>query len=156
MFAAFRWIIAAAMAAAVSLAGAPANAAPVDPVAFAKMLYAEPDLWMSIAATSEDRGQYLTPGLAKWVINRDGEFTDLLTYDPLADARPFKLSDQTFTLVGTDTYGTRVKVAFKNFDRPNTLTLLLISSGDSWRLADIDFQDGRTLIKDLQKAVMCQ
>src|SRR5215216_2683886 len=133
---AFRWTIAAAMAAAVSLAGPPAIAAPADPVAFAKMLYAEPELWLSIAATSEDRGQYLTPALAKWVVNRDGEFTDLLTYDPLADARPFKLSDETFALVGTDASGTRVKVAFKNFDLPNTLTLRLVSSGDSWRLAD--------------------
>jgi hypothetical protein len=153
---AFRWTFAAAMVAAVSLAGPAAMAAPTDPVAFAKTLYAEPELWMSIAATSEDRGQYLTPALAKWVINRDGEFVDLLTYDPLADGRPFKLSDESFTLVGTDTYGTWVKVAFKNFDRPNTVTLLLVNSGDSWRLADIDFSDGRTLIKDLQKAVMCQ
>jgi hypothetical protein len=156
MFAAFRWTIAPAMAAAVWLAGPPAIAAPADPVAFAKTLYAVPELWTSIAATANDRGQYLTPALAKWVINKEGEFVDLLTYDPLADGRPFKLSDETFTLVGTDDVGTRVKVAFKNFDRPNTVTLRLVSSGDSWRLADIDFQDGRTLIKDLQKAVMCQ
>src|SRR6187401_702862 len=141
MFAAFRWTIAAVMAAAVSLAGAPAVAAPTDPVSFAKMLYAEPELWMSIAATSEDRGQYLTPGLAKWVINADGEFVDLLTYDPLADGRPFKISDATFTLLGTDAFGTRVKVAFKNFDKPNTVTLKLTASGDSWRLADVDYQD---------------
>ena len=156
MPAAFRWSIAAAVAAATWLAGAPTIAAAGDPVAFARTLFAPPELWTSIAATPDGRGQYLTPALARWVVDVDGDFLDILNYDPLADSRPFQLSDETFTLGGVDDVGTRVKVDFKNYDRHDTVTLRLVSSGDRWLLADIDFPDGRTLVRDLQLAVMCR
>jgi len=143
------------MAAAVSLVGLPTIAAGGDPVAFAKTLFAPPDLWTSIAATPESRGEYLTPALIRWVVNVDGDFVDYLDYDPLADSRPFQLTDETFTLVGVDDSGARVKVDYKNYGRPHTVTLRLVGSGDHWRLADIDFPDGRTLLRDLQLAVMC-
>lgn len=156
MFSTFRLGIAAAMAAAVSLAGPPAIAAADDPVAFAKTLYALPELWMSIVATPDGRGEYLTPALARWVVDVDDNFVDYLEYDPLADSRSFQLSDEIFALAGVDAFGTRVKVDFKNHDSPHTVTLKLVRSGDHWRLADIDFPDGRTLIRDLQLAVLCR
>lgn len=156
MFAAFRWVIAAVMTVAASLAGPQAVAAPADPVAFAKTLYALPELWMSVVATPDGRREYLTPDLAGWFVDADGDFVDYLEYDALADSRSFRLSDETFTLVGADAFGTRVKVDFKNLDRPHTVTLRLLSSGDRWRLADIDFADGRTLVRDLQLAVLCR
>ena len=150
MSAAFRWSIAAAMAAAASLAGPPAMAAPGDPVAFVKSLYAQPDLWWSVVGTPDTRSQYLTPQLVPLVgSNRTGVFKDNLPFDPLADDRPFLLSDETFALIGSDDDGTLVKVDFKDHDRADTVTIKLVSSdsGDRWLVADIAFADGRTLLK---------
>jgi hypothetical protein len=155
MSAAFRWSIAAAMAAAASLAGPPAIAAPGDPVAFAKTLYAQPELWMSIGATPDNRGKFLTPALAKWVIDVNGDFVNMLEYDPLADSLPFQLSNETFTLVGSNDTAASVKVDFKSYDNPHTVTLKLVSSGDRWLLADIDFPNRGTLVAALQMAAMC-
>jgi hypothetical protein len=156
MSAAFRWSIAAAIAAAASLAGPPAIAAPGDPVAFAKTLYAMPELWMSIGATPDNRGQFLAPALAKWIVDAHGDFVNMLEYDPLADSQPFLLSNETFTLVGGDDGGASVKVDFKSYDRPHTVTLKLVSSGGRWLLADIDFPNRGTLINALQMAAMCR
>jgi hypothetical protein len=157
MSAAFRWSIAAVMVAAASLAGPPAMAAPGDPVAFVKTLYAQPGLWMSMVSTPEARSQYLTLELTPLVgSNRTGVFKGALAFDPLADSRsddrPFKLSDETFTLVGSDDDGTSVRVNFKNYDNPDTVTLQLVSSGDRWLLADIAYPAGPTLRQLLQPA----
>jgi hypothetical protein len=160
MSAAYRWSIAAsAMAAAASLVGPPAMAATGDPVAFAKTLYAQPDPWMSIASTPDSRSQYLALLLTPLVgSNRTGVFKSALAYDPLAydpvadiGEKPL-LSDETFTLVGSDDDGTSVKVDFKNHGRADKVTLKLVSSDDHdrWLLADIDFPDGQTLMKALQ------
>ncbi|MFO1183937.1 MAG: hypothetical protein U1E56_04040 [Bauldia sp.] len=156
MIAAFRWVTAAAIAAAISLGGPPSIAAPDDPIAFAKTLYALPQLWMSIVTTPDGRNEYLTPALAGWVVDVDGNFVDYLEYDPLADSRSFRVSDASFALAGVDAFGTRVKVDFKNREGDHSVTLRLANSAGRWRLADIDFPDGRTLIKDLQLAVLCR
>jgi hypothetical protein len=147
MAAAFRLIIATLMLVAASFTQ-PAVAASLEPVAFVKSLYQLPELWTSIIVTPEGRSQYLTPKLASLVggIDRKGNFRDSLDFDPLADSRPYELSDETFTLVGTDGDGATVKVDFKNFGEPGTVTLKLVSSGDSWLVSDIDFSDGRTLL----------
>ena len=152
----FRWSIAAAVAATTWLAGSPAIGAAGDPVAFAKTLYALPELWTSMAATADGRSQYLAPALARLVIDENSDFRDYLDYDPLADSRPYLLSDETFTLAKVDEFGTWVKVDFKNNNRPDTVTLRLVSAGDRWRLADIDFPDGRTLVRDLLQASLCR
>ena len=157
MSAALRWTIAAALAAAASLAGPPAIAAPGDPVAFVKTLYVQPNLWMSIVSTPEARSQYLTLELTPLVgSNRTGAFKGALSFDPLADSRsddrPFKLSDETFTLVGSNDDGVSVKVDFKNYDNPDSVTLQLVSSGDHWLLADIAYPAGPTLRQLLQPA----
>jgi hypothetical protein len=149
MAAALRLIITTAMLAAASLlAGQPAVAASVDPVGFVKSLYALPQLWSSIIVTPEGRSQYLTPELASLVggIDRKGQFRDSLDFDPLADSRPFELSDETFTLVSSDDSGATVKVDFKNYGKPDTVTLKLVSSDDGWLVEDIAFEDGRTLL----------
>lgn len=154
MASAFRLRIAAAMLALATLAAAPAMAAPADPVAFVKSLYALPQLWSSIIVTPEGRSQYLTPELASMVggIDRKGQFRDSLDFDPLADSRPYELSDETFTVVGSDDSGTQVKVDFKNYGKPDTITLTLVSSGDGWLVKDIAFADGRTLLDLLNYA----
>jgi len=133
----------------------PALAATGDPVAFAKKLYAQPELWMSIGATPDNRGQFLTPALAKWVVDVNGDFVNMLQYDPLADSLPFQLSSETFTLVGSNDSAASVKVDFMSYDLPHTVTLKLVSSGDRWLLADIDFPTRGTLINQLQMAAMC-
>src|SRR5262245_61168238 len=156
MSAAFRWSIAAAIAAAASLAGPPAIAAPGDPIAFAKSLYAQPELWMSIGATPDNRGKFLTAALAKWVVDTNGDFVNMLEYDPLADSQPFQLSNETFTLVGSNDSAASVKVDFKSYDNPHTVTLKLVSTGDRWVLADIDFPNRGTLIALMQMAAMCR
>ena len=161
MSAEFRWSIATAIAAVASLAGPPAIAAPGDPVAFAKTLYAQPKLWMSIVSTPDSRAQYLTLQLTPLVgSNRTGDFKSAMPYDPLAydlvaNGGPSLLSDETFTLVGSDDDGTSVKVDFKNNGNPDTVTLELVSSDDHdrWLLADIEFPyAGETLLKVLQPA----
>ena len=149
---ALRWSIAAALVTAASLAGPPAFAAPGDPVAFVKSLYAQPDLWMSVVSTPEARSKYLTLELNPLVgSNRTGVFKGALAFDPLADSRtddrPFKLSDETFKLVGSNDDGPLVEVDFKNYDHADTVTLQLISSdtGDRWLLADVAYQAGQTM-----------
>jgi hypothetical protein len=156
MPAAFRWSIAAAMAAAASLAGPPAIAAAGDPVAFAKALYALPNIWTSMVDTQEGRSHYLTLDLNPLVgSNRTGTFKSALAFDPLADSRsddrPYKLSDETFTLVGSDDDGTLVKVDFKNYDHPDSLTLQLVNSdsGDRWLLSDIAYASGGPTLRQL-------
>jgi hypothetical protein len=148
MAAAFRSIIATVMLVAASFIGQPAVAAPADPIDFVESLYALPELWSSIIVTPEGRSQYLTPKLASLVggIDRKGVFRDSLDFDPLADSRPFELSDVSYTLVDSDGSEATVKVDFKNFDKPGTVTLQLVSSGDGWLVQDIDFEDGRTLL----------
>jgi hypothetical protein len=141
--------------ATVPLLVGPAIAA-TDPVAFAKTLYAQPELWMSIGATADTRGKFLTPALTKWVIDANGDFVNMLDYDPLADSQPFQLSNETFTLVASDVSAASVKVDFKSYDTPHTVTLELVSSGDHWLLADIDFPSRGSLIAALAQAAMCR
>ena len=144
----FRRCVAVAMLVAASLAGLPAVAASNDPVDFVKSLYDLPELWTSIITTPEGRSQYLTPELAPLVggVNRQGVFRDTLDFDPLADSQKYELSDETFTLVDGDDSAATVKVDFKNYDEPKSVTLKLVSSDDGWRVEDIDFPDGRTLL----------
>lgn len=154
MVSAFRLRIAAAALAVAALVGGPAIAAPAAPADFAKSLYSLPQLWSSIIVTPEGRNQYLTGELASLVggIDRKGQFRDTLDFDPLADSQQPQLSDETFTVIGTDASGALVKVDFKNGGTPNTLTLKLVSSGEGWVVADIAFQDGRTLLDLLNYA----
>jgi hypothetical protein len=111
---------------------------------------------MSIGATLDNRGKFLTPALAKWVVDANGDFVNMLEYDPLADSQPFQLSNETFTLVGSNDSAASVQVDFKSYDNPHTVTLKLVSSGDHWLLADIDFPNRGTLVAALQMAAMCR
>jgi hypothetical protein len=140
----------AAATAAVLLAVA-ARADPGDPAAFARDLYALPNLWADVTADVESREKYLAPALAALVVaNGEVEEFNRLDYDPLTDNQDFELTDLEILVVEADGNRASVQVDFRNFGEAVSLTLELEASGDTWRLANIRYDAERSLTDDLE------
>ncbi len=141
-----------APAVAIGLMPCAARAAGNDPVAFARELYALPELWGD--ATKDDAAidRYLAPDLAKLVRENYAktDFESALDYDPLIQAQEAEDDlKPKFKLANRGASEATVKVAFDNFEEHTELALDLLMTGKGWRLADLHPSDGSSLILEL-------
>jgi len=144
--------VATACAAALFLfAAVAAVAAPGDPAAFARELYSLPNLWGDLSADEVSRERYLTPRLAALVAaNNEIDEVNRIDYDPLTDSQDFEISDLEATTIEADDRSATVRVEFRNFGDAQTATLALELVDGSWRLANILYDDERSLTDDLE------
>jgi hypothetical protein len=149
---AFRIATTAVAAAVLFVAATPAGAAPRDPAAFARELYALPNLWADVTADDEAREKYLAPSLAALVAANDAvaEEVNRLDYDPLTDSQDFEITDLRFSVIESSESKASVQVDFRNFGEAVSLTLELEANGDAWRLANIRYDAERSLSDDLE------
>ena len=144
--------VATACAAAFSvLIAASAVAAPGDPAAFARELYSLPNLWGDLSADEISRERYLTPRLAALVAaNNEIDEVNRIDYDPLTDSQEFEITDLEATTIEANDRNATVRVEFRNFGDAQTITLKLELVDGDWRLANILYDDERSLTDDLE------
>jgi hypothetical protein len=76
----------------------------------------------------------------------------ILDGDPFIDAQDWSIAS--FDIATEDLGNARCKatVRFKNAGTPSVVTLDLVQAGDAWRISDIHYSDGRSLLETLHTA----
>lgn len=129
----------------------PALAAPGDPAAFVRQLYALPNLWSDVTADDASEAKYLTPHLIELVkANNQLDEADRLDYDPLADAQDFEITDVQPTVTASDDKTATVDLKFHNLGDELSMTLELEVVDGTWHLANIHYDEERSLSDDLE------
>lgn len=127
-----------------------AFAAPGDPAEFVRNLYALPNLWADVTADDASEAKYLTPSLIQLVKANDAlDEVDRLDYDPLADSQDFEIKDVNATVSAATDKTASVDVSFRNLGDDLTMTLDLEVVDGTWHLANIRYDDERSLSDDL-------
>jgi len=127
-----------------------AFAAPGDPAAFARELYALPNLWADVTADDASQAKYLTPQLIELVkANNQLDEADRLDYDPLADSQDFEITDMQATVTQSDDRKATVAVTLHNLGDEMSMTLDLEVVSGTWHLANIHYDEERSLSDDL-------
>jgi hypothetical protein len=150
--------IAAGLLAALIVVSFAHAKAPDPAIEFAKSLYALKAKWGDIAETDAARAKYLTPDFAA-AIKENGKYAEDLEYavdyDPLTQSQDWDLKKLQFKVDAETADRASVKVTFTNFDRNETVRLMLAKLPEGWRLADLFNADGKSLLqeyKDLNTA----
>ncbi len=127
-----------------------AFAAQGDPATFARELYALPNLWSDVTADDASEAKYLTAHLIELVKANDAlDEVDRLDYDPLADSQDFEITDVQTTVAEADDQKASVDVSFHNLGDEISLTLDLEVVNGTWHLANIRYDQERSLTDDL-------
>jgi hypothetical protein len=123
-----------------------------DALAFVRSIYKLKALWSDVEA---NRGQYLTPEFAAVIDENDKYNSELdyaVDYDPLVQAQDFDvLKSFKLTLEGTTPGKATVRASFVNLDRPTTVRLDLVKTGDGWRVADLYNAEGASLRQEYER-----
>ncbi|MCP5475036.1 MAG: DUF3828 domain-containing protein [Rhodanobacteraceae bacterium] len=104
-------------------------------------------------AASAERARFFTPELAQALdqeLNRpDSDEIGALDFDPFYYAQDFEISQ--FDIAVPKVSGTEVTalVRFDNFGRTVEIGYRLKQDKHGWRIADIDYGDGHTLLRTL-------
>jgi Protein of unknown function (DUF3828) len=106
--------------------------------------------------SKEPLDRYFEPSLAELIwkdaVDSQGE-VGALGFDPLYDAQD--VEPKNFTVHPAETDGgttARVPVSFDSYGEKRQLTYVLASAGDTWKISDIRYADGRTL-RDVYRPV---
>jgi hypothetical protein len=150
-----RQFVTAASAVAIVLALPGWAYAEDDAVAFAKSLYALPNLWGDVTADEEAIGKYLDQNLGALITeNYDKtDFEAALDYDPLIQAQDYEDLKTTFVIT-SQTDATAVVNATVNDAGEDTLVILdLTKTADGWRLSNIRTEDASapSLVDELKQ-----
>lgn len=142
---------AAAIAAVAALPGS-AFAAD-DPIAFAKTLYALPNLWSDVTENAAAIDKYLDKNLGALITANYAKTNEeaALDYDPLVQAQDYEDIKATFAIdKQTDTTAT-VNATVDNFGEVSVIVLDLTHTPKGWRLSDIRTDpDSPSLVEELK------
>jgi hypothetical protein len=107
--------------------------------------------------TNKDVKRYFEPALAKRIL-KDRETAEknhdlpLLDSDPFVDGQDWDIKSYTVTVDVASTGKSVATVSFVSAGTAMTIKLDLVQTPAGWRIADIHYQDGRSLLDTLQTA----
>jgi hypothetical protein len=103
----------------------------------------------------EPLDRYFEPSLAdliwKDAVEAKGE-VGALDFDPLYDAQDVEPKNLTVHPAQADGAALRVPVSFDSYGEKRQLTYVLARAGETWKISDIRYADGRTL-RDVYRPV---
>lgn len=148
-----RQFIATASAAAMVMALPRWAFAEDDAAAFAKSLYALPNLWGDATTDAAAIAKYLDADLGALVTANyakdDPEST--LDYDPLIQAQDFEDIKTSFEVEQQSDTRAVVIATIENFGETTKVTLDMNKTADGWCLSDIVNSEGGSLLAELKE-----
>ena len=72
--------------------------------------------------------------------------------DPLFDAQDMEIKKFAIKKPGYEEGRALVDVTFENFGKPQTIVFLVVKSKTGWRIRDIVYSEGRTLLSELKES----
>ncbi len=130
---------------------APDSAAHSSPKALVADLYKQPDAGLCFQTTDRELvGRYFTERTARFILKDtlstpEGEI-GALDFDPLYDAQDFDIKNLGFRERRRESGKAEVVASFENIGIDREITFSLIFAGAGWRIDDIIYSDGRTLV----------
>ena len=82
-----------------------------------------------------------------------GDEVGAIDGDPLYDAQDMQITDFTIHKPSYDRARARVIVSFRNFNEPRRVIYYLQRNGSRWKIEDIEYADGNTLMKNLRSTL---
>lgn len=147
---------------AVLLTVVPALAAKkptVSPDSVIAALYKDHDAKRGPFYQTEKRAaydRYFVKALADLIwadLHSAGDEVGAIDGDPLYDAQDMKITDFTIHKPSYDRARARVIVSFRNFNEPRRVIYYLQRDGSRWKIEDIEYADGSTLMKNLRSTL---
>ena len=71
--------------------------------------------------------------------------------DPLYDAQDFEIKNFAIGQASAENGKAKVPVTFENLGDKKTLIFTLVNSSSGWRISDIDYGEGRTLVGEFKE-----
>jgi hypothetical protein len=71
--------------------------------------------------------------------------------DPLYDAQDFEIKNFAIGQASYESGKAKVPVTFENIGEKKTLIFVLVNSRSGWRISDIDYGEGRTLVGEFKE-----
>ena len=71
--------------------------------------------------------------------------------DPLYDAQDFEIKNFAIGQASYENGKAKVPVTFENIGEKKTLIFVLVNSPNGWRISDIDYGEGRTLLGEFKE-----
>jgi hypothetical protein len=71
--------------------------------------------------------------------------------DPLYDAQDFEIKNFAIGNASYENGKAKVPVTFENIGEKKTLIFVLVNSRSGWRISDIDYGEGRTLVGEFKE-----
>ena len=71
--------------------------------------------------------------------------------DPLYDAQDFEIKNFAIGQASVENGKAKVPVTFENLGDKKTLIFTLVNSSSGWRISDIDYGEGRTLVGEFKE-----
>lgn len=124
-----------------------------DATAFAKSLYALPNLWGDATADATAIAKYLDADLGALVAANyaKDDPESALDYDPLIQAQDFEDIKTSFEVEQQSDTRAVVIATIENFGETTKVTLDMNKTADGWRLADIVNSEGGSLLAELKE-----
>ncbi len=72
--------------------------------------------------------------------------------DPLYDAQDMEIKKFAIAKATYESGIAKVPVSFENFGKKKTIIFLLANGRTGWRIRDIDYGEGRTLVGDFKES----
>jgi len=148
-----RQFVASASAVALVLAFPRWAFAADDAIAFAKSLYALPNLWGDVTTDAAAIDKYLDKNLGDLITENYAktDFDSALDYDPLVQAQDYEDIKATFTIETQTATTAVVDAAIDNFGEASVVVLDLTKTPAGWRLSNIRTdQESPSLIDELK------
>lgn len=137
-----------------TVAPAPAAATEPDPAGAEKLvkeLYATAETDQRPFFQTKDRAlvdKYFESTLAELIwkdaVEANGEI-GALDFDPRYDAQDSEIKNLVVQPAQREGSDTKIAVTFENFGKKQQINYTLVPAGDSWKITNMTFADGRTL-----------